>query len=86
MWSLVGVVGLLDAADKKLRRWRRHRVYTVAMSVRLADATGTVATIIAGVLLAALSLSAFGAATTLLVFFALSLVATATHRAISRHR
>jgi hypothetical protein len=56
------------------------------MRVRLAEATGTVATIIAGVLLAALSLSAFGTATTLLGFSGLSLVATATHRAISRHR
>jgi hypothetical protein len=56
------------------------------MSERLADATGTVATIVAGVLLAGLSLSAFGAATTLLVFFALSLLGTATHRAISRRR
>jgi hypothetical protein len=56
------------------------------MSVRLADAIGTVTTMVAGALLAALSLSAFGAATTLLGFFALSLVATATHRAISRPR
>jgi hypothetical protein len=55
------------------------------MSDRLADTTGTVATIGAGVLLAGLSLSAFDAATTLLVFFALFLLAAATHRAISRH-
>jgi hypothetical protein len=60
--------------------------YNAAMSVRLADAIGTVVTIIAGILLAALSLSAFGTAPTLVGFFALSLIATATHRAISRHR
>jgi hypothetical protein len=56
------------------------------MRVRLADATGTVATIMAGVLLAAISLSAFGPAPTLFGFFVLSLIATATHRAISRNR
>jgi 1,4-dihydroxy-2-naphthoate octaprenyltransferase len=62
------------------------RVYTAAMSARLADVTGTVATVVAGVLLAALSLSAFGAVPTLLAFLALFLLATTTHRAISRHR
>jgi hypothetical protein len=55
------------------------------MSDRLAGTSGTVATIVAGVLLAVLSLSAFGAAATLSVFFALSILAAATHRAISRH-
>jgi hypothetical protein len=67
---------------------RFEQVYTAWMNVRvrMAQATGTVTTIIAGVLLAALSISAFGAVPTLVGFFALSLIATATHRAIARHR
>jgi hypothetical protein len=56
------------------------------MSARLADVTGAVTTIVAGVLLAALSLSAFGAVPTLFGFLALSLFATTAHRAIARHR
>ena len=52
----------------------------------LAEITGTVATAIAGIMLAAVTLSAFGAAPTLWGFFALFLFASATHRAISRER
>jgi hypothetical protein len=56
------------------------------MSARLANVSGTITTIVAGVLLAALTLSAFGAVATLFGFLALSLFATTAHRAISRHR
>jgi hypothetical protein len=56
------------------------------MSARLANVTGTVTTTLAGVLLAALSLSAFGGAPSLFGFLALLLVATAAHRALSRQR
>jgi hypothetical protein len=55
------------------------------MSAPLSSVTGTVTTTIAGGLLAALSLSAFGAAPTLFGFLALALLATVTHRAL-RHR
>ena len=64
----------------------RARRYTAVMSARLAKVTGTITTVLAGVLLAALSLSAFGAAATLFCFLALSLFATIAHGAIARHR
>jgi hypothetical protein len=54
------------------------------MSVRVAGATGTAATIVAGILLATLSLSAFGAARTLIGFLALFLLAATVPRANSR--
>jgi hypothetical protein len=56
------------------------------MSARLVDMTGTVMTTIAGVLLAALSLSTFGAAPTLFGFLAIFLLATVFHSATSHHR
>jgi hypothetical protein len=60
------------------------RGYTANMRARLSDVTGTATTTVAGVLLAALSLSAFGAASTLSGFLALFLLTALTHRAISR--
>lgn len=57
-----------------------------SMNARLADMTGTVMTTIAGVLVAVLSLSTFGAAPTLFGFLALFLLATAFHSATSHHR
>jgi hypothetical protein len=65
---------------------RQRRVYTAPMSARLADVTGTVTTIMAGVLLAALSVSAFGATPALVGSLALFLFAIATTHAMSRHR
>jgi hypothetical protein len=56
------------------------------MSARLADLSGMVATVAAGVLLAALSISAFGTGRTLLGFLSLSLLATTSHREITRNR
>ena len=53
------------------------RVYPAAMSARLADVTGTVTTTMAGVLLAALSVPAFGATRTVVGSFALFLFANA---------
>jgi hypothetical protein len=60
--------------------------YTRSMNARLVDMTGTVMTTIAGVLLAALSLSTFGAAPTLFGFLAIFLLATVFHSATSHHR
>jgi hypothetical protein len=63
-----------------------QQVYTAAMDTRLAAVTGTAATVVAGILLGVLSLSAFGAAPTLLGFLTLFLLARVTQRTIARNR
>lgn len=55
-------------------------------SSKIAEVTGTVTTTIAGILLGALSLSAFGAAPTLFGFLVLLVLATVIHRVIARNR
>jgi hypothetical protein len=54
------------------------------MSQRFARATGTISTIAAGVLLAALALSHFGSAASTIAFCALYVLGTAAHRTIFR--
>jgi hypothetical protein len=56
------------------------------MHARLPDVTGSLTTIVAGILLASLSLSTFGATPTLLAFAAVFLLATAVQRALTHHR
>jgi hypothetical protein len=61
------------------------RLYTSCMGAAVAQ-IGTVTTVIAGMLLGALSLETFGAPATLVGFSALFLLANATRRATSRLR
>jgi len=56
------------------------------MNARFAKVSGTASTLIAGVLLATLSLSAFGATRTLSAFVALALFAVVMGYIIARHR